>query len=90
MAGTGSLFSSPAWTRSSAIVQAVARLGFDLKIPTLAEGVETEAQRELLRKEGYREMQGHLVSRPVPATEINALLNAYRNGWPAKEYPLSA
>ncbi|MBO0733197.1 MAG: EAL domain-containing protein [Methylocapsa sp.] len=73
-----------------AIIQAIARLGTNLKISTLAEGVETEAQCELLRKEGFKEMQGYLVSRPVPATEIHGLLKAYRNGWPAKESPLTA
>jgi EAL domain-containing protein (putative c-di-GMP-specific phosphodiesterase class I) len=73
-----------------AIVQAIARLGSNLKIATLAEGVETEAQREVLRKEGCTEMQGYLVSKPVPAGEIHRLLQVYRDGWPANGQRVTA
>ena len=45
---------------------------------TTAEGVETEAQRELLRELGCSEMQGYLFSPPKPATEIRPLLSAHR------------
>jgi diguanylate cyclase (GGDEF)-like protein/PAS domain S-box-containing protein len=72
-----------------AIVQAIARLGLDLGVPTIAEGVETEVQRELLHKEGCKEMQGYLFSRPIPANEIEELLSANRSSWPAKEYRLT-
>jgi EAL domain-containing protein (putative c-di-GMP-specific phosphodiesterase class I) len=72
-----------------AIVQAIARLGLDLGVPTIAEGVETEVQRELLHKEGCKEMQGYLFSRPIPANEIEELLRANRSSWPAKEYRLT-
>jgi EAL domain-containing protein (putative c-di-GMP-specific phosphodiesterase class I) len=72
-----------------AIVQAITRLGFDLGVATLAEGVETEAQRELLQKEGCTEMQGYLFSRPIPANEIAGLLSFNRGGWPAKKYLLT-
>jgi len=40
---------------------------------TTAEGVETEAQRELLRKLGCTEMQGYLFSRPKPGAEVRRL-----------------
>ena len=43
---------------------------------TLAEGVETSQQRELLRALGCTEMQGFLFSRPVPAFDIRRLLQA--------------
>jgi EAL domain-containing protein (putative c-di-GMP-specific phosphodiesterase class I) len=72
-----------------AIVQAIARLGLDLGVATLAEGVETEVQRALLHKEGCKEMQGYLFSRPIPANEIAALLSSNRAGWQAKEYRLT-
>ena len=58
-----------------AIIKAITHLGSSLGIPTLAEGVETEEQLELLRKEGCTEMQGYLFSRPVPASEIAGLLS---------------
>ncbi len=72
-----------------AIVRAIAKLGLNLGIPTLAEGVETEAQRELLRKEGCTEMQGYLFSKPIPAREIAGLLRSKGSDWQA-EYLLTA
>ena len=44
---------------------------------TTAEGVETERQRDLLRKLGCSEMQGYLFSAPKPAAEIRPLLLAH-------------
>ena len=44
-----------------------------LKMTTTAEGVETEAQRELLRKLGCTEMQGYLFSAPKPAADVKRL-----------------
>ena len=41
---------------------------------TTAEGVETEEQLEILRAEGCMQVQGYLFSRPVPASQIPALL----------------
>ena len=46
---------------------------------TTAEGVETEAQRDLLREFGCSEMQGYLFSAPKPA-EIRPMLLADRHG----------
>ena len=45
---------------------------------TTAEGVETEQQREILRKLGCTEMQGYLFSKPKPALEVRPLLGAHR------------
>jgi diguanylate cyclase (GGDEF)-like protein len=73
-----------------AIVRAITNLGLSLSIPTTAEGVETEEQLELLRKEGCTEMQGFLFSRPVPASEIAKLLSSQPNCLRADQYRLSA
>jgi EAL domain-containing protein (putative c-di-GMP-specific phosphodiesterase class I) len=51
---------------SLAIVQAVVTVARARNVITVAEGVETEQQRELLRMLGCSEMQGYLFSRPVP------------------------
>ena len=59
---------------SSSIVQAIVNIAAALKMTTTAEGVETEAQRELLRQLGCTDMQGYLFSRPKPAAEIRELL----------------
>jgi diguanylate cyclase (GGDEF)-like protein len=61
-------------TESRAVVRAVVDLARSLKMHVVAEGVETEAQLEQLRRLGCGEMQGYLFSRPRPAAEIEELL----------------
>jgi diguanylate cyclase (GGDEF)-like protein len=68
-----------------AIIQAIIQLGSNLGIPTLAEGAETEQQLASLREAGCSEMQGYLFSRPVPASEIAALLSSRRDCQQAAE-----
>lgn len=50
-----------------AIAATVLDLAQRLGLETVAEGVETEAQRQWLQHQGCPLMQGYLVSRPVPA-----------------------
>jgi diguanylate cyclase (GGDEF)-like protein len=63
---------------SMAIVRAVTGLGKSLGIVTTAEGVETDAQFELLRREGCTQAQGYLFSRPRPAAEVEEMLTQPR------------
>jgi predicted signal transduction protein with EAL and GGDEF domain len=58
---------------SLAIVQAVVTIAKSRNIITVAEGVETEQQLELLRTLGCTEMQGYLYSHPAPAAELHRL-----------------
>jgi diguanylate cyclase (GGDEF)-like protein/PAS domain S-box-containing protein len=58
---------------SLAIVRAVTGLGRSLGIATTADGVETPAQLELLRREGCTQAQGYLFSKPRPASEVKKL-----------------
>ncbi len=51
---------------SMAIVRAIVTLGHSLDVPVLAEGVETEAQRLFLMREGCDDVQGFLTGRPMP------------------------
>jgi diguanylate cyclase (GGDEF)-like protein/PAS domain S-box-containing protein len=57
-----------------AIVRAIAQLGSDLGIGTVAEGVETEEQLRQVREGGMSDIQGFLISRPVPAADLAQLL----------------
>ncbi len=62
---------------SQAIVDAIAGLGASFGITTTAEGVETQAQFDLLSSNGCNEVQGRLFSMPVPADEVSGLLTEY-------------
>ncbi len=53
-----------------AIASAVVALGHSLQMRVVAEGVETQAQADFLRDMGCHEMQGYLLSRPLPAAEV--------------------
>ena len=52
------------------IVKATIALGAALGLVTIAEGVETHEQAELLRRGGCQQVQGFLYSRPVDAAEV--------------------
>ena len=43
---------------------------------TTAEGVETEAEFDWLRDNGCGQVQGYLISRPLPAKAIALLMDA--------------
>jgi diguanylate cyclase (GGDEF)-like protein len=57
-----------------AIVSAVAQLAQSLKMQTVAEGVETVEHLNKVRASGCTQAQGYLFSRPVPASEIVAVI----------------
>ncbi|CCD85741.1 EAL domain-containing protein [Bradyrhizobium sp. ORS 285] len=65
---------------SASIVQAVVNIAAIRKMSTTAEGVETEAQRQVLKRLGCSEMQGYLFSPPKPAAEVRSLFASHRAG----------
>ncbi|MBI1406635.1 MAG: EAL domain-containing protein [Caulobacter sp.] len=69
---------------AEAVVGAIVRLAQALNLRVIAEGVETESQREGLRRAGCTDIQGYLFSRPVEPAGISRLLEA------AEPRPLAA
>lgn len=56
----------------AAVVKAILYLGKSFDMDVIAEGVETEAQLQFLRRNGCREVQGYLFGKPVPSTDFQA------------------
>jgi diguanylate cyclase (GGDEF)-like protein/PAS domain S-box-containing protein len=54
----------------AAIVKAVIQLGHAMQLTVIAEGVETADQRDFLRRYGCDQIQGYLLSHPLPASEF--------------------
>ena len=59
-----------------AIVASLLQLAHQIGATCVAEGVETEIQRDALVHNGCRLAQGYLFAHPVPATEFEQLLTA--------------
>ena len=57
-----------------AIVRAIIALGQALNLNVVAEGIETEELRDLLKNLGCEYIQGYLYSKPVPASDATKLL----------------
>ncbi len=59
----------------AAIIQTIVGMAGNLGMEVIAEGVETQAQRDFLEEVGCMLYQGYLFSRPVPLDEFVALLD---------------
>ncbi len=59
--------------QAATIVRAVLGLGRGLRLPVLAEGVETEAELQFLRDENCDEVQGYLLGRPAAIGSFRSL-----------------
>ncbi len=58
----------------AAIVRTIVALGHTLGLAVIAEGVESEAQRDFLIQLGCHAFQGHLFGRPVPLKAFELIL----------------
>ena len=63
---------------ATAIVEAMVSLATAMGMQTVAEGIETTGQADLLRALGCELGQGYYFSEPLPAHEANALLSTAR------------
>jgi len=51
----------------------------NLDLGVIAEGVETEVQRQILQNNGCLNYQGFLFSKPIPIDQFEALLTHYND-----------
>jgi diguanylate cyclase (GGDEF)-like protein len=61
-------------SKEEAVIRAIVLLGTSLGKEVIAEGIETQAQMELLRDLGCGVGQGYHLARPMPAEDIHKLL----------------
>lgn len=72
--------------KSQVLVNATVGLARALGLRVVAEGVETEAQRELLMAAGCDALQGYLLSRPVAPAALGSLIHRFAH-WEAYGRP---
>ncbi|MDG1583349.1 EAL domain-containing protein [Pseudomonas sp. GOM6] len=60
----------------AAITRAIIAMAHGLELKVVAEGVETQAQMDFLKAQHCDEIQGYLISRPLPAAQFTELLQA--------------
>jgi EAL domain-containing protein (putative c-di-GMP-specific phosphodiesterase class I) len=63
-------------SESKALVRMFVQLGKDLGLKTLAEGVETTSEMDILRSDQVDEVQGFLLARPLDAEALEARILA--------------
>jgi len=63
---------------ADSLVSAIISMAASLELLLIAEGVETNAQRTTLVRQGCQFMQGYLFSRPLPAQELTDWLTDYQ------------
>ena len=64
-----------------AIVDTIISMAQSLNLDVIAEGVETEEQRQYLENAGCANYQGYLFSKPVPIEQFEALLTNTSKGY---------
>jgi EAL domain-containing protein (putative c-di-GMP-specific phosphodiesterase class I) len=65
----------PGKSNDELITRTIISMGKGLTMNVIAEGVETEAQREFLDAHGCNAYQGYLFSRPLPIDELEVFLS---------------
>lgn len=63
---------------SAAITRAIIQMGINLGLTVIAEGVETEAQRDFLARHGCDQLQGMLIGAALPAAAFEAFVRTRR------------
>ncbi|MET0961206.1 MAG: EAL domain-containing protein [Noviherbaspirillum sp.] len=66
----------PTNANDAVITRTIIALGCNLGLKVIAEGVETEGQRDFLFEHGCDAYQGYLCARPLPAKDVEAFVAA--------------
>ena len=61
-------------SNANAMIRAITALAGALGMETLAEGVEDQSQADILRREGCDQIQGYLLSKPISADKVHAVI----------------
>ena len=59
------------------IVEAVISLGQNMGLTIVAEGVKTQGQLQFLREHSCDEIQGCLISKPLPTADLQRFVEAF-------------
>lgn len=70
----GFVYNLEATPSNEAILKTIVSLGHDLGLIVIAEGVETAFQRDFLYQIGCDEIQGYLISQPIPIKDFVSLV----------------
>ncbi len=69
------------------VIKTIIAMARNLNIATVAEGVETVAQKDFLSSHGCDRMQGFLFAHPVPVAQFDKLLERQRSAAPSATNP---
>jgi EAL domain-containing protein (putative c-di-GMP-specific phosphodiesterase class I) len=63
--------------KAAAIIAAIVALAKAIDIPCVAEGIETQAQLDVIRTLGCTAIQGYLVAKPMPAEAVGEFIGNF-------------
>ena len=65
---------------SLSVIRGIVALAHSLELHVVAEGVETEGQLQKLGMLGCDSIQGFLVQKPIPASQVSEWIGSWRSG----------